>query len=112
MQIAAGFNALVDAIRGAEDKLRQRQVRERELELQESERIAVLGRVAQGLAHELGSPLSVVDGRVRRMQQADPDGRFSQSRADVRRQVTRMSNIVRQLLHYGRIESGTQSPVP
>jgi len=114
VQIAAGFNAMVDAVRGAEDELRQRQVRERELEreLQESERIAVVGRVAQGLAHELGSPLSVVDGRVRRMQQADPDGRFSQSLADVRQQVTRMSNIVRQLLHYGRIESGTQSPVP
>jgi signal transduction histidine kinase len=114
VQVAAGFNAMVDAIRDAEVELRQRQSRERELErkLQESEKIAAVGRVAQGLAHELGSPLSVVDGRVRRMQQADRDGRLAPSLDDVRRQIARMGDIVRQLLHYGRAGSGTQSLLP
>lgn len=116
-EIGAGFNTMVDSIRGAEDELRARQRRERELErqLQEAERVAVVGRVAQGLAHELGSPLSVIDGRIRRLERndalSDDGGRFGQALQDVRRQVSRMADIVRQLLNYGRSEEAAREPV-
>lgn len=115
-RISAGFNAMVASIRGAELELRERQRRERELErkLQASERVAVVGRVAQGLAHELGSPLSVIDGRVRRLHQSLPDPAPDAARRamdDVRRQVARMTGIVRQLLNYGQLGSGAHVPV-
>lgn len=106
-QIGAGFNAMVESIRGAEDALREQQLRERDLErrLRESEKIATVGRVAQGLAHELGSPLSVVDGRVRRMENSDGSRYFGEALRDIRRQLERMTNIVRQLLSYGWMEN-------
>lgn len=112
-EIGGGFNTMVSAIRKAEDELRERQHRERQLErqLQESERVAVIGRVAQGLAHELGSPLSVIDGRVRRLEREEALAGFSQALQDVRRQVERMTGIVRQLLNYGRSEEGDRKPV-
>jgi len=118
-QISVGFNAMANSIRRAEDELREQQLRERDLQqrLRESEEIATIGRVAQGLAHELGSPLSVVDGRVRRIQQSleqEPTGTRSDDQAlrDIRRQIVRMTNIVRQLLSYGRMEAGRSVEVP
>ncbi|MFW6092670.1 MAG: ATP-binding protein [Pseudomonadota bacterium] len=112
-EIGAGFNGMVESIRATEEELRRRQRREQELQqkLDESERVAMIGRVAQGLAHELGSPLSVVDGRVRRLQAKDGDGRFTRALDDVRRQVVRMSDIVRQLLNYGRDAAGDRTEV-
>lgn len=112
-QIGAGFNDMVGSIRSAEEELRARQAHERELQrqLQESERIAVIGRVAQGLAHELGSPLTVIDGRIRRLERLDEQGRLRQPLDDVRRQANRMAAIVHQLLNYGRSGSGKRSPV-
>lgn len=114
-EIGSAFNTMVDSVRQAEQEVERRQQRERTLErqLQESERIAVVGRVVQGLAHELGSPLSVIDGRVRRLERdharQDPDGnRFLQ---DIRRQVSRMTDIVRQLLNYGRPDTSTRTRI-
>jgi signal transduction histidine kinase len=114
-EIGAAFNDMVTSISHAEEEVESRQQRERELErqLQESERIAVVGRVVQGLAHELGSPLSVIDGRVRhleRRQDVPPSGdRFLR---DIRRQVGRMTDIVRQLLSYGRADTSIRTGIP
>src|SRR5690606_23303154 len=74
--------------------------------LRETETMAALGELAGGVAHELGAPLSVVDGRARRLQRRcdDPD-----SRAEIdaiRAQVQRMSATVRQLLAVGRERPG------
>jgi two-component system, NtrC family, sensor kinase len=115
-EISHGFNAMVASIRHAEGELRERQTRERDLErqLQEAERVAVVGRVAQGLAHELGSPLSVIVGRIRRLERAIPASDAASRRAldDVRRQAARMTDIVRQLLNYGRRQAGRRVDVP
>jgi len=107
-ELAVGFNRMVESIRDAESELRRKQRRERGLErrLRESEKAAVIGRVSQGLAHELGSPLSVLDGRVRRMERDTDESRARRTLGEIRRQVERMSGIVRQLLEYGRLELG------
>lgn len=114
-EIGDAFNSMVDSIRDAEEELVRRQHRERELErrLRESERIATVGRVVQGLAHELGSPLSVIDGRVRRLERRppSPDADTLRFLADIRRQVGRMADIVRQLLHYGPTCTRRRTPI-
>jgi len=108
-EIGEAFNTMVDSVRQAEEEVE----RTLERQLQESERVAVVGRVVQGLAHELGSPLSVIDGRVRRLERDSagrhPDGnRFLQ---DIRRQVSRMTDIVRQLLNYGRTDTRARTRI-
>lgn len=112
-QIGAGFNEMVRSIRVAEVEIERRQQHEQQLQrqLQEAERVAVLGRVTQGLAHELASPLTVIDARIRRLERGNADQRFRPLLRDVRRQAARMSDIVRQLLNYGPAAQSMRQPV-
>lgn len=114
-EIGDAFNTMVKSIRLAEQEVTRRQIRERDLErkLQESERVAVVGRVVQGLAHELGSPLSVIDGRIRRLQRRNDQvsGGTASYLDDIRNQAARMAEIVRQLLNYGRTGRTNRVPV-
>lgn len=58
----------------------------------------MIGRVAGGVAHELGAPLSVIDGRARILERRDGDSGNARQVADIRSQVQRMTRIIRQLL--------------
>lgn len=123
-RLARQLNDMLDAIAGAEEELSQRREREAALreELRRSERLAALGRLASGVAHELGTPLSVIAGRVertrRRLRAATedrparaPEGppgaeargpEVETALDDVAAQVRRMESVVRQLLELGR----------
>lgn len=58
----------------------------------------MIGRVAGGVAHELGAPLSVIDGRARMLARYAGDERGRRNLEDIRHQVQRMTRIVQQLL--------------
>lgn len=106
--IADSLNSMARATQDAEQALADKQEEERVLQrrLDQSERAAEIGRVAEGLAHELGAPLTVIDGRVRQLERrADSPVNNARSAMDeIRQQVRRMGDIVRQLLSYGRRE--------
>ena len=105
--IGNSLNSMARATREAEKALEKKQDEERALQrrLDQSERAAEIGRVAEGLAHELGAPLTVIDGRVRQMERR-PDAPGTRiAMQEVRQQVQRMGNIVRQLLSYARREN-------
>ncbi|MDY6798632.1 MAG: ATP-binding protein [Pseudomonadota bacterium] len=83
-----------------EQEISERIARERELadQLRYQEKVAMIGRVAGGVAHELGAPLNVIQGRagrLRRMGVADDQVRHLD---DIEVQVERMTRIIRQLL--------------
>ena len=62
-----------------------------------------MGRLAAGVAHELGSPLSVIDGKAQRVLRSETlDDAPRKGLLQIRSQVQRLSEIVRQLLDFGR----------
>jgi signal transduction histidine kinase len=105
--IADSLNSMVAATHAAEQALQKKQEEERALQrrLDRSERDAEIGRVTEGLAHELGAPLTVVDGRVRQLQREQGGEQRTRAMRDIREQVQRMTDIVRQVLSYGRREN-------
>jgi signal transduction histidine kinase len=112
--VAATFNRMLDALEASAQEVRRRREAQRELrrELASAEKLAAVGELSAGVAHELGAPLSVIDGRAQRLlRKTDLDGATRRDLGVVRTQVTRMEAIVRQLLEFGRAESGRKRTV-
>lgn len=103
-QLASGLNGMLDAIEDAEQREgQQRQAREKMAEqLRQAETLAALGQLSAGVAHELGAPLSVVDGRASRLLRRANEERDIKELNDIRNQASRMTLIVEQLLCFGR----------
>jgi two-component system, NtrC family, sensor kinase len=107
-EVTASFNDMLEAMDEAEGELRHRREAQRALrrELARAEKLAAVGELAGGVAHELGSPLTVIDGTAQRMIREHPPGETRNRLEDVRREVSRMEDIIRQLLEFGRQDSG------
>lgn len=73
-----------------------------ERQLRHSERLAIIGGVTAGVAHEFGTPLSTVGGHAQRLlRRPNLDPSMRESLGAIRSQVIRMEGLVRQLLQYG-----------
>jgi signal transduction histidine kinase len=72
-------------------------------ELRHAERLATVGKLAAGLAHELGTPLSIVSGHAQMIAEGEvPAERIPKSAAVIDREASRMGRIIRQLLDFAR----------
>ncbi|MGM0454110.1 MAG: HAMP domain-containing sensor histidine kinase [Thermodesulfobacteriota bacterium] len=103
--LAKALNGMLDSVDRSEKEIAERREAQRELEnkLRQSEKMAAIGQLAAGVAHELGAPLSLVDGKAQRCLRApDIDSSQKSSLQDIRKQVRRMNDIVRQLLDFGK----------
>jgi two-component system NtrC family sensor kinase len=72
-------------------------------QLRHADRLRTVGQLASGLAHELGTPLNVVSGRARLIEQAD--GATDEVVADAKiilDQTQRITDLVKQLLGFAR----------
>lgn len=105
-RLAAQFNAMAVSLgeqrRAAREENENRLQLEREL--RHNERLAVVGRLAAGVAHELGAPLNVIDARAEQILNK-PD--ISPEKHDrnlqiIRSNVSRITHLVRQLLNLAR----------
>lgn len=99
-QIHQGLRNMGERMMNAETEIRESVARERELaeQLEYQEKVAMIGRVAGGVAHELGAPLSVIQGRANILGRSDmPDGARRHLK-DIELQVERMTLIIQQLL--------------
>lgn len=98
-RMAEGLSEQRNAAEGeAEGRLRL------ERELRHSERLAVVGRLASGVAHEMGAPLNVIKGRVEmlRDQPDSPETKRLRNLAIIEAQADAIAVIVRQLLTLAR----------
>ncbi len=81
-------------------------------QLRHADRLATVGRLASGIAHELGAPLQVVSGRAKMIADGDVTGVEAADYAGIiHEQVVRMASLIRQLLDFLR-GAAPQSPTP
>lgn len=103
-QLAKGLNGMLDAIEQVENsEAEQRLAREQMAErLRQTETMAALGQLSAGVAHELGAPLTVVDGRANRLLRRMSNEKDISELNEIRQQASRMTSIIQQLLSFGR----------
>ncbi len=100
----------------------ERRVRERtdalaaaQRELSDAERLASVGRLAGGVAHEINNPAGVILGRASFLREiAEEEGDDSERTADLRvieRQAERIRQITGSLLRFARARTGERRPV-
>jgi len=108
------FNSMVRRMEEDRREIHKRRTHQErlQLELRRSEKMASIGRLSSGVAHELGTPLSVVDGGAQRLLRREGlDPAIRQELQRIREQAGRMTQIVEQLLTFGRHSEGSPRPV-
>ncbi len=71
--------------------------------LRHTERLATLGQLSAGIAHELGTPLNVIAGRAKLINSSGMEEiDISRSAKIIGEQAERMTKIIRQLLSFAR----------
>lgn len=104
-RLASGLNQMLDAMAEKDTDIEVRQRREMELEkrLRKSKKLAELGVLAAGVAHEIGAPLTVINGQAQRLARRNVIGDDERARLGrIRGEVERIVKIVRQLMELGR----------
>ncbi len=99
------LNAMLVQLRESREQLTAETAKRIEAikQLQEAERLAAVGRLATGLAHELGTPLNVVSGRAKMLAVEElPLPEVIENAHIIREQADRMTSIIRQLLDFAR----------
>jgi two-component system, NtrC family, sensor kinase len=104
-ELAADMNVMcerLDEARKRVDAAAEERLRALE-QLRHADRLATVGTLASGIAHELGTPLSVVLARARMLEEGETAAADAKkSAAVIADQVERISRIIRQLLDFAR----------
>lgn len=114
-QLASAFNRMAAELQAARERSQTEAAGrlDAERQLQQAQKLAALGRLASEVAHEIGTPLSIISGRTEVIQKKlPPDHPLARDAATVLRQVERISGILRQLLDYARPRRPARNPLP
>jgi len=103
--LAQDLNAMCDNLAAADQRLSAAtEARVAALEqLRHTDRLATVGQLAAGVAHELGTPLSVISARAQLLSSAEmPPAAVATNAGIIVEQADRMTEIIQQLLDFSR----------
>jgi signal transduction histidine kinase len=113
-QLAVEMNAMCERLGAANERAAtETAARIQAIEqLRHGDRLITVGKLAAGIAHELGTPLNVVSGRAKMIHRgkAPPEAIADYARVIVE-QADRMASIIRQLLDFARRREPNTAPV-
>jgi len=112
-ELAQEFNQMAGSLKEAEEHFMEERDKKAELEqrMRHLERLATIGQLASGLAHEIGTPLNVISGRAGYLRKRVDDRESVGKNLDIiMRQSQRITKIIKQLLSVSRKESARFIP--
>jgi signal transduction histidine kinase len=71
-------------------------------ELMQAEKLAIVGRMASGIAHELGNPISAISGNIELLEKRVRDAKDAEIISRMKNDIERMDRIIRELLDFAR----------
>jgi signal transduction histidine kinase len=104
-QLAQAFNQMAVNLKEAQERIIKEGEAKLEMErsLRQSEKLATVGQLASGLAHEIGTPLNIIGGRAELIKKRLEDKEGAQKNLDIIVQQTeRITKIIQQLLGFVR----------
>lgn len=104
-ELAQAFNQMAVDLRKAQEQIIKEAETTIELErtLRQSEKLATIGQLASGLAHEIGTPLNIIGGRAELIKRKIKDREGEQKDLDIIiQQAERITKIIQQLLGFVR----------
>jgi signal transduction histidine kinase len=112
--LAKEFNTMSEELRRSYSRLihEQEEKLKLEQELRHSERLASVGQLAAGLAHEIGTPLNIIGGRAEYLlRRPRSQTELNENLQAICGQIDRIARIVRQLLEFSRRREPVFRPV-
>ncbi len=119
-QLSQSLNRMLRQLEANEKKLKEnissleaanREIKRAQDEMVKSEKMASVGRLATGLAHEIGNPLGIILGYIELLQRGDLTGLERRDFLErMESEISRIHRIIRDLLDFSR-PSGGEQPV-
>jgi len=106
-RLAREFNGMCERLEAARASLlaEQEERRRMEIALRDAERLAGLGRLAAGLAHEIGTPLNVIGGRTEALlRTVEGQDAAERNLRIISTQIDRIARTVRDMLDFARMK--------
>ena len=113
-ELAQAFNQMAVDLKEAQERIVRAAETKLELErsLRQSEKLATIGQLASGLAHEIGTPLNIIYGRTELIQRKLEDKEELQKNLDIiLHQTERITRIIQQLLGFVRKKKPEHTPM-
>lgn len=111
-RLPAGESLEIDNLANAVNRMTDRVLEER-AHLVRAEKLASVGRLAAGVAHEVGNPLAAINGYIHVLSRQPPSGADGRAAlAGLEREAGRIDRIVRGLLDYARPNAAGRATGP
>ena len=108
--LGRAFNQMAINLREARERIVRDGETKLELErtLRQSEKLATIGQLASGLAHEIGTPLNIISGRVELTKRRIEDEIANKNLDIISQQTERITKIIQQVLGFVRKKKSEQ----
>ncbi len=112
-EVARAFNRMAADLKAAQEKMVREAASRLELErrLLHSEKLATIGQLASGLAHEIGTPLSIISGRAELLMMKFHAEEENKNLNIILLEAARITRIIRQFLGFARKKEPERGPV-